>query len=204
MLTPAHVLVEGKPFWSWPDGKMLPVVAGGADEPATDKPDPKAENKPEPETDKGDLGPNGEKALREERDARKAAEKAAKAAADELATLKAATATDAEKAIAKAKEEGKAEALKTANERLLKAEIKSAAAGRLADPNDAVRLLDPDDFTNAEGEVEEAKLKKAIDELLKDKPYLAGKKSAGDGGGGPRGKDAGPSMDDWLRSQARR
>ena len=151
------------------------------------------------------LGAGGEKALREERAARTRAEREARAAKKELDDLRAAGATEQEKAVLKAKEEGKAEALKAANARVLKSEIKAAAAGRLADPSDAVRLLDPDDFTDDEtGEVNDRKLKSAIDTLLKDKPYLAGKGRAnGDAGGGPRGKDAEPSMDDWIRSQGR-
>lgn len=150
------------------------------------------------------LSDAGKRAVAEERRARIAAERAAKAAADELTALKASTATDAEKALTKAREEGKAEALKDANARLLKAEIKSAAAGKLADPNDAVRLLDPDDFTDKDGEVDDTKLKKAIADLLKAKPYLAGKPAgSGDGGGGPRGKGSeGGGMDAWIRGQA--
>ena len=170
------------------------------------KPEPKPEPdpKPDPKSEEADLGPAGEKALKEERAARKAAERLAATTAAELKTLREASATDAEKAIAKARDEGAKEARDKANARLLKAEIKAAAAGRLADPTDAVRLLDTDDFTDDDGDIDEAKLKKAIDGLLKDKPYLAGKpKSNGDGGGGPRGGDAGPSMDDWLRREAR-
>jgi hypothetical protein len=170
-----------------------PGGTGGEDPP---KEDPPKEDDPK-------LGAGGEKALREERAARTKAEREAKTAKKELEDLRAG-ATEQEKAIAKAKEEGKAEALKGANARVIKSEIKAAAAGRLANPAVAVRLLDPDDFTDDDGEVDDKKLKAAIDQLLKDEPYLAGKGRAnGDAGGGPRGKDAGPTMDDWLRGQAR-
>jgi hypothetical protein len=172
-----------------------PPAGGGGDDPP--KEDPPKEDDPK-------LGAGGEKALREERAARTKAEREAKAAKAELDALKAAGATEQEKAISKAKEEGKAEALKGANARVIKSEIKAAAAGRLANPAVAVRLLDPDDFTDDDGEVDDKKLKAAIDRLLKDEPYLAGKaKANGDAGGGPRGNPAGPTMDDWLRGQAR-
>ena len=156
--------------------------------------EPDQNNQPSDDDDDGnapDLGDAGKRALAEERTARKQAERAAQAASRELAALRESTASESEKAILKAREEGKNEALKTANERLLKAEIKAAAAGKLADPTDAVRLLDADDFTDDTGEVDPKKLNKAIDGLLKDKPYLAGKglKPAGDGGNGPRGGD---------------
>jgi hypothetical protein len=186
-------------------GTLLLDAASGdpkGDDKGDDKgepPDSKDDDKPDPK-----LGAAGERALREERAARTKAERDAKAVKKELDDLKAASATDAEKAIAKAKQEGKTEALKLANARVMKSEIKAAAAGRLANPAVAVRLLDPDDFTDDDGEVDEKKLKAAIDQLLKDEPYLAGKGRAnGDGGGGPRGTDAAPSMDDWLRGQAR-
>ncbi|MCA1569318.1 MAG: hypothetical protein LC798_03140 [Chloroflexi bacterium] len=159
-----------------------------ADDP---KPDPTREPAPKPEPDDdGDLGDAGKRAIAEERTARKAAEKAHKAAMAELDKLKASTATDQEKALAAAKEEGRAEALKSANERVLRSEIRAAASTKLADPGDAVRLLDPDDFADEKtGEVDSKRLAKAVDDLLKEKPYLAGKgaRPAGDGGNGVRG-----------------
>ena len=135
-----------------------------------------------------DLGEKGEKALRAERDAKRAAEKAAKAEkkradtlAAELEALKNPSGDDAAKAAAAAKkavddarEEAKAEASAEANRRILKAEVKAAAGGVLADPNDAVRLLDLDDFdVDDDGDVDEGEIKKVIKQLVKDKPYLA-------------------------------
>lgn len=160
--------------------------------PDPQEPDPKDPPKDTPDDGPADdLGDAGKRALSEERTARRQAERAAKTAAEELKALRESTATDAEKAILKAREEGKSEALKVANGRLLKAEIKAAAAGKLADPTDAVRLLDADEFTDDNGEVDAKKLAKAVDQLLTDKPYLAGKghRPSGDGGNGPRGGD---------------
>lgn len=167
-------------------------------DPAKD-PDPKGDPKEEPE-----LGDAGAKAIREERNARKAAEKAAKAAQAELEKIREANQSEQEKAIAAAKAEGRTEALSTANERLLKAEVKAAAAGKLADPDDAVRMLDLDDFDVADdGSVDTKAIKSAIDSLVKDKPYLAAGTKPGALPGGGAKPSEGQSMDDWLRKQAR-
>lgn len=68
-----------------------------------------------------DLGDAGKKALAEERRARKAAEK-------ELETLRKAAMTDQEKAVAEAKAAGLADANKATAPRLVKAELRAAAA----------------------------------------------------------------------------
>ena len=98
--------------------------------------------------------------------------------------------SDAEKAVVAAKAEGRTEALAAANERLVKAEVRIAAAGKLADPADAVRFLDLADFkVDDDGNVDAKSIGKAIDQLLKDKPYLApghtGKPSGSGDGEGP-------------------
>lgn len=149
----------------------------------------------------------GTKALTDERAARKRAEREAKEAKAELDKIRNAGQSEQEKAIAKAKAEGTTEALKTANARILRAEIKAAAGGKLTDPADAVRLLDLSDFeVDADGEVDSKAIAKAIDQLVKDKPYLAGN-GAGNttrgsadqgarGGGGSK-----PDMNAWLRGE---
>lgn len=169
--------------------------------PATPPPAaPPATPPPEP-----DLGDAGKRALDAERDARRQAEKAAKDAQTELEKLRSASMSDQEKAVAAAKAEGRDEALKTANERLVRAEVKAAAAGKLADPGDALGLLgDLSAFIDKSGDVDTKAITSAIDELVKAKPYLSAKPGNGSGEGGPRGGNANgePSMDDWLRSQA--
>lgn len=100
--------------------------------------------------------------------------------------------TEAEKAVEAARKEGRSEALKAANDRLLKAEIRAVAAGKLADPADAVRLLDLSAFTvGDDGEIDGKAIAAAIDQLVKDKPYLAaapkGFQGSGDGGARPNG-----------------
>ncbi|MBD0838793.1 hypothetical protein [Streptomyces sp. TRM68416] len=91
---------------------------------------------------------------------------------------------DAEQARRKAE----TEAMAKANTRILKAEIRAAAKGRLADPKDALTFLDLDQFEVGEdGEIDPEEIEEAISDLLKDKPYLAAQsrqrfQGSGDGG----------------------
>lgn len=58
--------------------------------------------------------------------------------------------------------------------RVLRSEVKVAAAGKLADPEDALRLIDLSGFElDDDGNADGAAIAKAIDELLEAKPYLA-------------------------------
>jgi hypothetical protein len=81
------------------------------------------------------------------------------------------------------------------NQRIIRSEIRAAAAGKLADPKDALTLLgdlsrfDVDD----DGNVDEDEIADAIDELLKNKPYLGvtqgdSKRFKGGADAGPQGK----------------
>lgn len=225
---PNHVGVEwhaGRPYNRWSDGRLLPIVRGG-DGTAGDG-DGDGGGDGDGDGDGGDdgdadLGEKGKKALDGERSARREAEKARKAAerkaADlesRLAKLEGAKKTDHEKELEKArneaKEAGTKEATAKANARILRAEIKSAAAGKLADPADALRLLDLDDFeVDDDGEVDAKAITKAIAELVKDKPYLAagsaGKPKPGSADGGARGgssdANVGPGSDRLRRAYA--
>lgn len=61
-----------------------------------------------------------------------------------------------------------------ANQRILKAEIKAAAAGQLADPTDAYKFLDLTEFeVDDDGNVDVDEINDAIETLIADKPYLA-------------------------------
>lgn len=65
-------------------------------------------------------------------------------------------------------------ALARANERIVKAEVKAAAAGKLADPADAYRFLDLSQFeVDDDGNIDADEVADAIDDLIKTKPYLA-------------------------------
>jgi hypothetical protein len=85
---------------------------------------------------------------------------------------------------------------------LLKFEIKAAAAGKLNDPNDAFQFLNLNDFqVNENGDFDSKEVNKAIDNLLKDKPYLASHKTIVDVDGGARGKPTSSkeNMNDFIR-----
>lgn len=70
--------------------------------------------------------------------------------------------------------QAEAKALARVNERLVKAEVRAAAAGKLADPADAHRFLDLGQFeVDDDGNVDADEVADAIDDLLKSKPYLA-------------------------------
>lgn len=112
----------------------------------------------------------------------KEAERLAKERETALAELQA-KAEGREKEFAAEQERRKveAEALAKADERILKAEIRAAAAQKLADPADALRFIDLGEFeVGTDGEVDAEAISAAIDDLLKSKPYLAAQ-----GGSGP-------------------
>ena len=70
--------------------------------------------------------------------------------------------------------QAEATALARVNERLVKAEVRAAAAGKLADPADAHRFLDLSQFeVDADVNVDADEVAEAIDDLLTSKPYLA-------------------------------
>lgn len=89
------------------------------------------------------------------------------------------------------------EALAKANARIVRSEVKAAAAGKLADPKDAYRFLELDKFeVDDDGNVDEDEIAEAIEDLIKNKPYLAaqgGRRFQGGADGGTR-KEARPKQ----------
>ena len=142
-----------------------------------------------PETDDKPLGPAGEKALAAEKDKRRAESAKRRELEAQLAALKASASADSEKADLDAI---KAQAIREANaaaaQRILRSEIKAAAAGKLADPADAYKFLDLADFeVNENGDVDTAEIADAITGLLTSKPYLkAAQSGPGSADGGVR------------------
>ncbi len=142
-----------------------------------------------PETDDKPLGPPGEKALAAEKDKRRAESAKRRELEAELASLKAAASADTEKADLEAiKAQAVREANAAAAQRILRSEIKAAAAGKLADPADAYKFLDLADFeVNENGDVDTAEIADAITGLLTSKPYLkAAQSGPGSADGGVR------------------
>ncbi|MFE7609241.1 hypothetical protein [Streptomyces celluloflavus] len=113
------------------------------------------------------LGDAGKRAL----DAMKARYKAEREARRKAeAERDAAQVTDEETRKARELEQA---ALATANRRILRAEIRAAAKGQLADPTDALTFLDLDRFeVDADGAVDAEEIADAIGGLIKSKPYL--------------------------------
>lgn len=80
----------------------------------------------------------------------------------------------ATRAAKEAAEKTKAEVDATWGLRIVRSEVRVAAAGKLADPEDAVRFLDVAAFkADQDGNVDTKAIGTAIDELVKAKPYLA-------------------------------
>lgn len=192
-----------------------------SDTPDGPGPDADGDGKQDDDKDADDdkpLGPAGEKALAAEKTRRKAefakrreAEKRAEEAEVELAKLRrAAERAKAAQARADAKDdkpsaepadeidpdeirrEAEQKAVAAANERIVKAEVRASAAGKLADPKDALKFLDLSKFeVDADGNVDTEEIDDAIADLLKSKPYLApaqsdGRRFKGSGDGGAK------------------
>lgn len=122
-------------------------------------PDPSSATPPEPKAD-DDLGGAGKKALDAERARAKEADKRAKAAEAELEKFRKSQMSDQEKAVAQARDEGKAEATSAAAQRLAGAEIKAALAGvvpveKIAEIIDDTKL---EKYIGEDGEPDVAKI----------------------------------------------
>lgn len=86
--------------------------------------------------------------------------------------------SELEKATARAAKEAadktKAEVDATWGQRIVRSEVRVAAAGKLADPEDAVRFIDLATFKlDQDGNVDTKAITAAVDDLVKAKPYLA-------------------------------
>ncbi len=149
----------------------------------------------------------GERAAREK--ARYSDYSDLKAKADKLAQIEAANATETEKAVKAAREEGRAEVLTAANSRLLNAEARALAAeARARNPVIAVKSLDLSGVKVADdGTVDSAAIKAAIAELQKTDAYLFGDPPVVnpnmDGGVRPNASSTGnPRADDLAQIEA--
>jgi len=177
--------------------------------PATDTgttpPPPSTETPQQPETFP---------ALESERKLRRDADKRARDLEAELATLRTASLSDQEKAVEAARNEGRNEGLR----RVVEAEVRAAAAGKLANPALAAKLLDVDSFIPTDGgEVSAERIGAALEELLAANPYLrietpgstppapAGAPPAAPAGTAPGGARGGPNSvaGSFSRSQLR-
>lgn len=186
-LTALGVLSSGRIVW--------PVLgAAEGDDDADDASDEGTGDEGTGGQDGDDLGDAGKKALDKERAARKAAAKEARELKAKVAELEAKQAAgaqqdEAQQAAEKTRRDAEAAATKKANERILRSELKAAAAGKLADPSDAAAFIDLTQFeADADGEFDSTEIAEAISDLIKRKPHLAAKATGfqGSGDGGAR------------------
>ncbi|USY19718.1 hypothetical protein NE857_31565 [Nocardiopsis exhalans] len=149
------------------------------------------------------LGDAGKKALdaqkakwKAERDRRKEIER-------QLAEATKPKDTDGEPTPEQIRADAEKAATARANRRIVRAEVKAAAAGKFADPGDALAFLDLDQFeVDADGELDPDEVSEAITELLTRKPHLAAGpakrfQGGGDGGAGRGAKPKG--LDEQIR-----
>jgi hypothetical protein len=180
-----------------PDDDPDPADDEPQDDPADDDPDEPADDDPDGADDLGDKGKQAldrmKAKLKAERDKRKAAE----AERDQLKAGQGKDGQDPERIRSEAEQAATAKA----NARIVRSEVRAAAAGKLADPRDALRFLDLEQFeVDEDGQVDEDEVADAIDQLVKDKPYLAagaGKpqpRFQGTGDGGARKGTGGPKQ----------
>lgn len=115
--------------------------------------------------------------------------------------LKSANATDAEKAIERARKEARDEVLATSNERVLRAESRGLAAElQFHNPGEAHMYLDADNLPIKDGDVDIDALKAQLEQIAEARPYLvadgAGSASHREVGIGRKGNppDPGPGV----------
>jgi len=187
---------------------MPPDPDPGTPAPEGDPPDPNTDSNTDSNTGEGGDDDVDVKKLK----ATLAAERRARVAAEREATkLRDEHATDADRAIAAARDEGRREAMGQVGARMVEAEVRAAAGGRLADPADAVRLLEVGSFIDDDtGDIDRDAIAAAIDELVEAKPYLKAGASGRNGSPpppAPQGTRPGPAVegdgDAFLRRVAR-
>jgi hypothetical protein len=127
----------------------------------------------------------------------------------ELDQLRDASRSDAERAIEAARRDEREKWTTQLRGQQLSNAVLRYAGSRLADPDDALRLLrlEPSDVVGDDGKVDDDAVRAAIDDLIRTKPYLAtaGRRPAampGDQGARPRPTDDDLSkvpMDEYMR-----
>jgi hypothetical protein len=190
---------------------VFPILGASEDDSSNEPPADDSGDAAEPPTGDGDasLGDAGKRAIDRMKETAKAAVAAKKAAEAELAALKAQnqSAADVDAAITAATQKVALEY----QSKVVAAEIKAAAVGKVVDPDLLGNLpeFDPSKFVTSDGDVDQAAIASAITDLVASKPYLAaqGGRSQGSADGGPRNGGssvADRSTKDWIESMAKR
>lgn len=167
--------------------------------PATGTPDAPADTTDVTETDTKDWKAEAEKWQTLARKNEERA-KANSTAAKELEQLRQQTMSDTEKAIAQARSEGRAEALSTMTSKLVTAEVRAAAAGRMSEDQLATLIegLNTSAFVNDDGEVDQARVSRFVDGLA-PQPDETATNTFPDLGQGARGQSLPLNGDPLLR-----
>ena len=146
----------------------------------------------EGEAELGDAGKRALDAMKTERNAARAEAKASKAETDRLiAEIANKDKPAEEQALEAARAEARTEATAKANERIVRAEVKAAATGKVKNPAIALKLIDVSAIeVDEDGEVDSDALDQAITGLLTAYPELAadGSKFGGSADQGAKGK----------------
>ncbi|MFR9796147.1 hypothetical protein ACL02U_09625 [Streptomyces sp. MS06] len=143
------------------------------------------------------LGDPGKKALASMKDKLRKERERRKAAEGERDKLKGSGDADDPERI---RNEATQAATARANARIVRSEIRAAAAGKLTNPRDALHFLDVSQFeVDEDGQVDEDEIADAIDDLLKERPYLGAaakgqSRFQGTGDGGARKGTGGPKQ----------
>lgn len=156
-------------------------------------------------TDDKPLGAPGLKALETERDARKAAEDSAKELQRQLDELKAASKTEAEKALDEARKEGRSEVIELLHANVRSAAVEKALLAAGAMPSLVADLALAPEFSGLkvgdDHKLDEAKVTAAVEkhkERVPDAYKAAGDRGSADGGSRDTGKPPAGSLEEAL------
>ncbi|MFD7429045.1 hypothetical protein ACFV6Z_18660 [Streptomyces sp. NPDC059818] len=198
---PRHALTRAHaPGWTRPYADPFTLYASGGDEdgdegeepPGGEEPDEEGDSD-EPDPDGADeLGDKGKRALASMKGKWRAERERARELAEKLAEKDGADEAE------QVRRQAESAALSKANQRIIRAEVKAAAKGVLADPADAYKFLDLDQFeVDGNGDLDSEEVTEAIEELIKSKPYLAAapaRRFQGTGDGGAARKAGRPKQ----------
>lgn len=136
----------------------------------------------------GDAGKKALDAMKAERNAERAKRRELEAMLEQLkhdASMRDKSAE--EQALEAARQEARSEERARANARVVRSEVRLAAKGKLADPEDAIAFIDLTQFeVNDDGDVDGTAIDDAIADLLARKPHLGIKAPIGSADQGER------------------
>lgn len=186
------------------DTKTDPTPTPSTDDATADQgdvtataPEPGSEDTPDGADALGDPGKRALDAMKSQRNEYRDKLRAAEA---RLAELEKSAPSDVPDP-AKLREEILAEVNRSANERVKRAELRAAAKGVFADPEDALLFVDLGAIeVDEDGNVDASALKSALDSVLERKPHLAAQRGAVHFDTS-RGKDSAPAQ--LTREQVR-